>query len=178
MFGYTVDSYADDLVFDNKIISYASLSTKLHINSYNIYGEKQRELSVVIDKDTNNLDLDIENMDIAPEQSLYDLLVLLDLKTTDENNPYPDIEETNVRVSTPSVGGGTRSCLGKNFKVYRINGTEKEEVSFDEDSYKVNFNINKLGKYIIYYDEYDEYVIKFYNDIPPQDIDNDEVYIS
>ncbi len=145
-------------------------------SSYNSDKEIARHLSCVIESLNDDIALDMENIAIAPEQSLYDseydLLVLLDLKTTDENNPYPQIEETAVNLGPSILGGGTSQRLGKNYKAFIIAGDNKEEISVTVlDDYNITFNISKLGKYVIYFDEYDEYVVTFYNEIPPENSD-------
>jgi len=150
--------------------------------SYNNENEIVRHLSCAIESLNDDIVLDMENMSIAPEQSLYDseydLLVLLDLKTTDENNPYPQIEETAVNLGISILGGGTSHHLGKNYKVFLILGDTKQEISVTEiDDYNISFNIRELGKYVIYFDEYDEYVVNFYNEIPPENSEeSDYIY--
>ena len=150
--------------------------------SYNNENEIVRHLSCAIESLNDDIVLDMENMSIAPEQSLYDseydLLVLLDLKTTDENNPYPQIEETAVNLGVSILGGGTSHHLGKNYKAFLILGDNKQEISVTEiDDYNISFNIRELGKYVIYFDEYDEYVVNFYNEIPPENSEeSDYIY--
>lgn len=150
--------------------------------SYNNGNKREHHLSCVIDSLSDDIVLDMENMSIAPEQSLYDseydLLVLLDLITTDENNPYPQIEETAVNLGVSILSGGQTKRLGKNYKAFLIVDDSKEEISVTEvDDYNITFNISQLGKYVIYFDEYDEYIVKFYSDIPPENsIEDDYIY--
>jgi len=153
---------------------------RFRISSYNNDKKKVHLLSCIIDSLNDDVVLNLDDIKIPPEQSLYDstydLLAVLDLKSTDANNPYPSINETKIKILQPLIGGGTVPCIGKNFKVYLLNGTQKEEIQIESDKHFVEFNIIKLGKYVVYFDEYDEYIVKFYNDIPPKDVEEDEGY--
>ena len=141
--------------------------------AYNNKNEQVRPLSCVIESLKDDIALDMDNLCTVPEQSLhdseYELLTVLDLKSADENNPYPHIDETAVRIGVSIIGGGTTNHLGKNYKVFLLKDESKEEVVVSViDDYNIKFNINRLGKYVLYFDEYNEYAVKFFNEIPPE----------
>ena len=141
--------------------------------AYNSKNESVRSLSCIIESLNDDIVLDMDGLCIVPEKSLhdseYELLTVLDLKSTDEDNPYPNIDETAIRIGMSIIGGGATNHLGKNYKAFLLNDENKEETAVNViDDYNIKFDINRLGKYVVYFDEYDEYAVKFFYDIPPE----------
>lgn len=123
---------------------------------------------------------DIQPQNPVPDDRLYELcdnydyLLTYDFKTTDEDNLYPVIEEMKVRFSLPSFSGGRIPELGKNYRLYYVNNDIIEEIPYDSTTEGISFTTNKLGRYVLYFDEA-TYNVIFYSNEPIYDDDGNEI---
>ncbi len=128
----------------------------------------------------DTIQLDTEPQSEAPAEGLfsvcsdYDYMLTYDFKTTNTENPYPDIEKMQVRITVPQPSGGRGLTLGRNFRLYYI-GTETnpEMIDFETIPGGISFTTGKLGRYALYFDEA-VYDVTFYSDLPSYD-DNDNI---
>ena len=161
-------------------------SQRLIFGAYNMNGEKQyAPQSYVYDliiKD--EIDGELLQPEEIPEKievpknidsvaDTDDYFVIMDLKIGNEEQPYPEIEITDVTLSIPAATGSASMGLGKDYRLYfeapgmseLIDVTDKIKQSFLS---KVVFEIDQLGKYILIYNP-KVYPVIFYLEEPIYD---------
>ena len=106
---------------------------------------------VIADDDETRIDIEPAILSEAKEN---EHLIILDLKTDNEENPYPEIEPLDVIIQTTiTTGGGRIMLLGKDYRLCYFNENYIHDLSDNiTESYSrgLTFTVNKLGKYVIY----------------------------
>ena len=100
-------------------------------------------------------------------------MVILDLKTDDTENPYPEIESMTVKVFIPGGYTGPARYLGKDYRMIYFGADGKEDISDHITKSAldcVEFTTDKLGKYVIYLNPA-VYSVVFYSEEPIYDAD-------
>ena len=129
------------------------------------------ENNLIIDTDKKFSDIPDGILSLTEED---ENLIILDFKTDDNDNPYPEIESMDVDVDCKEPSGG-QNYLGKDYRIIYYDKENLHDVSeniIDSDSRGVNFRINKLGTYIILFDPA-VYSVIFYSDEPVYDDDGE-----
>lgn len=143
----------ENLATDSVTIHVAEKNTvSFEVSSYNQSKEKEHQLAGTID----NLGVELDKTAFtAPADGLYQegyaYVSFLDFKTADEETPYPAIDKTTV---TLSLAEGGETAFGKDFKLFFVNGEEREEISVAAENGKLQFPLGKLGQYVLYYNAY------------------------
>lgn len=92
-----------------------------------------------------------------PEDYLFDLcsdyecLMTYDFRVLDEENPYPEIDEINVKLKSRLKAGGITQKLGTDFRIFYVGSENPEKIELTESKDEVSFKINKLGMYAFYF---------------------------
>lgn len=160
-----------------------SASNRSLVNTYTKDGEKKHSgINVItncIGSDNAEIQLNSDPQLDAPAENLfsvcsdYEYMLTYDFKTTNTENPYPDIEKMQVRITLPQPSGGRGSTLGRNFRLYYIGTeTDPEMIDFETIPGGISFTTNKLGRYALYFDEA-VYDVAFYSDLPSYDDNGD-----
>lgn len=143
----------ENLAPDSVTIHVAEKNTvSFEVYSYNKSKEKEHQLAGTID----NLSVELDKTAFtAPADDLYQeeyaYVSLLNFKTADEETPYPAIDETTV---TLSLAEGGETAFGKEFKLFFVNGEDREEISVTAENGTLQFPLSKLGQYVLYYNAY------------------------
>lgn len=98
-------------------------------------------------------------------------MIIMNFKSNDENNPYPEIESMSITVSCSGLIGGGRKLLGKDYRLIHFNGNSNEDLSAhitDSDLHNVRFTTDRLGRYVIYLNP-SVYDVTFYSEEPIYD---------
>ncbi len=149
----------------------------------NTLGETQLLINLYLDIDTCT-DVDGNKFNVANESirgiiseledgqrkvfeyaNVDDYIVILNLCSPDRGNPYPEIEPLNVRIGVEEKIGGSRTYLmGTDFRLYRFDGDELYQIEITEaDIKEVNFMVENLGYYVLYYNPH-VYSVDFFED--------------
>lgn len=130
--------------------------------------------------DSEEITLDTQPQDQSPDDALYglcdnyDYLLTYDFKTTDGDNLYPSIEKMEVNIFSPSFSGGRNPSLGKNYRLYYVDNDIIEEIPYENIIDGISFTTNKLGRYVLYFEEA-TYDVEFYSDEPTYDDDGNVI---
>ena len=156
-----------------------SAANRSLVNTYTKDGEKKHSgINVItncIGSDNAEIQLNSDPHLDAPAEDLfsvcsdYEYMLTYDFKTINTENPYPDIEKMQVRITLPQTSGGRGLTLGRNFRLYYI-GTETnpEMIDFETIPGGISFTTGELGRYALYFDEA-VYDVTFYSDLPSYD---------
>ena len=136
-----------------------------YVSVYDLNGKETNQVSITISeliwKNNNDYTLTVDSelkrpISIEPLISEnakdYEQVIIMDFKTDDAENPYPEIESMDVAIKHPIPSGGWR-LLGKDYRLMYFFEDTVEDLSAnitDSDENEVNFTVDKLGKYVIY----------------------------
>ena len=153
---------------------------------YDLNGKYTNEVSIKISdliwKDDNEHTLMLEDDEKRPididsvileNAKEYERIIIMDIKTDNSENPYPEIESMNVSVNCGEIIGGGRRYLGKDYRLIYFGDTAIDMSSniTHSDKMEVNFAAERLGKYVIYLNPA-VYDVTFYVDKPIYDEDD------
>ncbi len=105
---------------------------------------------------------------VFAEANDNEYFIIIDMKTDNEENLYPEIEPAEVIIRSLQSTAGVAPGLGKDYRLFFIENGEttlndKTEKILSSNNKMMSFTAEKLGTYIIYYNP-QIYSIKFYSD--------------
>lgn len=146
---------------------------------YDLSGKRTNEVSLSISdlkwKGDNEYTLSTEDDEkrveidslVSKNAKENEQVIIIDFKTDNEENPYPEIESMKVSVECIIPSGGWR-ILGKDYRLVYFSEENVEDLSSNitySGKSGIKFKVNKLGKYIIYLNP-KVYDLTFYFDEP------------